>query len=155
MSKKEIKENDRWAYNLSNLKDGQFFCDDWVDRCRTLYCQHGRDLISAMNRYEDKAKTCEGCGTQIYNAWDCFCRAELYGACEHVQECMSRFNEEDEFDIDVVVKNCRKHRIERSLTWLYFISPPGTWTCLAGRAGWLLICSYCDRQIQFFKESFS
>ncbi len=38
------------------------------------------------------------------------------------------------------------------LRWIYFITPPVTWEQRRGRAGYLLICEKCRRQVDFFCE---
>lgn len=38
------------------------------------------------------------------------------------------------------------------LTWFYFESPPWTWEKLCGRAGWMTLCEWCERQVDFFIE---
>lgn len=38
------------------------------------------------------------------------------------------------------------------LAWFYFKSPEWTWELLCGRAGWLVVCDRCRRQVNFFCE---
>ncbi len=38
------------------------------------------------------------------------------------------------------------------LSWLYFESPDWTWQNLCGRAGWMVVCDRCRRQVNFFCE---
>lgn len=41
------------------------------------------------------------------------------------------------------------------LTWIYFESPEWTWKHLCGRAGWMVVCDRCRRQVGFFCEVLS
>lgn len=41
------------------------------------------------------------------------------------------------------------------LAWAYFSSPSSTWENLCGRAGWMTICDWCERQVDFFMEVMS
>ena len=36
------------------------------------------------------------------------------------------------------------------LAWVYFSSPEWTWRQLCGRAGWLVVCTRCHLQVDFF-----
>lgn len=36
------------------------------------------------------------------------------------------------------------------LSWFYFRSPDWTWEHLCGRAGYMTVCEWCYRQIDFF-----
>jgi|UniRef100_A0A7C3V544 hypothetical protein len=38
------------------------------------------------------------------------------------------------------------------LSWFYFKSPEWTWEHLCGRAGWMVVCERCRRQVNFFCE---
>jgi hypothetical protein len=38
------------------------------------------------------------------------------------------------------------------LTWIYFRSPDETWRMLCGTAGWLTICDWCERQVDYFEH---
>lgn len=39
------------------------------------------------------------------------------------------------------------------LSWFYFRSPRSTWEHLCGVAGWITVCDWCERQVDFFLES--
>ena len=41
------------------------------------------------------------------------------------------------------------------LSWFYFESPKATWEMLCGRAGWMVVCDRCKRQVDFFEEVIS
>jgi len=36
------------------------------------------------------------------------------------------------------------------LAWFYFRSPDSTWKWLCGIAGWMTVCDWCERQVDFF-----
>jgi len=44
------------------------------------------------------------------------------------------------------------HRPASELSWFYFNSPRRTWQQLCGRAGWMVVCDHCHRQVAFFTE---
>lgn len=46
--------------------------------------------------------------------------------------------------------HCQKSAHE--LTWIYFSTPDWTWDKLCGKAGWLIICEDCNKQVDFFLE---
>jgi hypothetical protein len=42
-----------------------------------------------------------------------------------------------------------------ALQWTYFRSPALTWRALAGREGWLTVCTECRHQVDFFTTRMS
>lgn len=58
-----------------------------------------------------------------------------------------------ESDVRANARNCPGcGRPASELTWLYFSSPAWTWQQLCGRAGWLVVCTPCHLQVDFFLE---
>ena len=55
---------------------------------------------------------------------------------------------EQEFIPIIIDQRCDK--CSNNTTIVYFVSPAWTWEKLCGRAGYLIICPHCVRQIEFF-----
>ena len=75
---------------------------------------------------------------------------------EDVEACRGRKPAESMFGADgpppvsAVKEGCLGcGRPPAELEWLYFTSPPWTWTKLCGRAGWMGICPDCRYQVYF------
>ena len=49
-----------------------------------------------------------------------------------------------------IIINHKCNKCKKNTVVVYFVSPAWTWEKLCGRAGYLIICPHCVRQIEFF-----